>query len=159
MSFQNNRKHLEGEGERGLCLSSLFLKKKKKKKKKNKKHSENADTSTSLIIVYTKMALKDMNNQSSLILFILISVLLLQLLFVGKKKKTLNDMTYNYSITYASEYEQLYNIGVQRQVFHQGAVAEWSKALIIKQKVLGSSLVAGNIFLDGSFFENLEIAV
>ena len=48
--------------------------KKKNKKNKNKKHSENADTSMSLIIVYTKMAQKDNDNQSSLIYFILISV-------------------------------------------------------------------------------------
>ena len=68
-------------------------------------------------------------------------------------------MTYNYSIINASEYESLFDIGAQRQFFHQDAVAEWSNALIIEQKVLGSSLVAGNIFLDGSFFANLEIAV
>ena len=71
----------------------------------------------------------------------------------------LNDMIHNYSIINSNEYEQLYNIGAQRQFFHQGAVAEWSKALVIMQKVPGSSPVAGKIFLDESFFANLEIAV
>ena len=68
-------------------------------------------------------------------------------------------MTYNHSIINASEYEQIYDIGAQKQIFHQGAVAEWSKALIIKQKVLGSSPLAGNIFLDGSSFANFKKAV
>ena len=50
-------------------------------------------------------------------------------------------------------------MNAQRQFFQQGAVAEWSKALIIKQKVSCSSPVAGKIFLEGSFFANLKIAV
>ena len=67
-------------------------------------------------------------------------------------------MTYNHCIINASEYEQLYNKGAQRHIY-QGDVAEWSKALIANQKVLGSIPVTGDIFLDGSFFANLKIVV
>ena len=63
----------------------------KKNKNKNKKHSENADTSTSLIIVYTKMAQKDINNQ---FFFYLIYLNLCTIvIFPLVKKMALNDMT------------------------------------------------------------------